>query len=130
MAHQGEIIEGIIKRSGESISSISQKLKITRATLYNWLREETVPSDKIDRIGAAIGVDIYSTAPNVFGSKSGVKIVKGNSTDHSDIANFWKDKYITVMEDNLRLKDKVSKLKEELEAARIEKRDMKSEGVQ
>lgn len=119
MAHQGEVIKSIVERTGEGVNAIAKKLTITRVTLYNWFKDEQWTDERVDRVGVALGIDIYKAAPGVFGPRGDVRIVKSSSAPANDVSDFWKDKYITVMEENMKLKDKLEKANNDLTTARV-----------
>jgi len=57
MAHQGEILQEAIKRSGISITRIVEELGITRPTIYRKFKEETLDANFVKNIGQIIGHD-------------------------------------------------------------------------
>ena len=60
MKHQGEALELILRRLGINITSLAEKIGMTRSAVYNWFHMATVPYENLEKISRAIGVDIFS----------------------------------------------------------------------
>ncbi|KYG75186.1 MULTISPECIES: helix-turn-helix domain-containing protein [Roseivirga] len=60
-------IQEAIDKSGQSITSIADKIGINRNTLYNWIKEgEDLKKSKLIRIGQAINHDFTDVKRTIY----------------------------------------------------------------
>jgi predicted transcriptional regulator len=63
--HRGEIIEKAIRVSGFSIKTLSERLNVSRNTIYNKFKEHDLSYDTIIRIGDIIKYDFTVDFPEI-----------------------------------------------------------------
>lgn len=61
--HRGQHISGIIQQLGLSKTTVAQRLKVNRTTLYNWLNDPELPWFRIKEIGEALKYDFSEDFP-------------------------------------------------------------------
>lgn len=103
--HQGEIIEKLIRRNGVSISELARRMRVNRRSVYNWFNQNSLKLDAIIKIGNIVGCDIPKEYPNAF-TPDDFTMLEGMKTYHpkvqpetSNNAQFWIDKYVTLLEE-------------------------------
>lgn len=99
MTHKGEFIKQKIKGSGISIQSVSEKINISRPTLYRWFTEPDLGNNQMIKLAQAINYNIFEDFP-----KMKMEDVE-ESTDFTD--SIYKSKYFNLLE-------KYSSLQEEM----------------
>ena len=62
-AHQGEVAQAMIKKSGYKLRIIAQHLKISKATLYKKFHQSELPESFLLDLGAIIGYDFAQSFP-------------------------------------------------------------------
>jgi len=89
--HRGEILEQAIRNSNMSLSVISKKIHKSRQYLYNLFENPNIQLDTLIEIGEVIHYDF---------SKDVQELKKANNTsDETDsTVNFWKDRYLELLE--------------------------------
>jgi|GEM_PF-226961 len=104
--HYGEIIERTIRRNGYSISELSRVMKVNRRSIYNWFNQPKFKPEIIFKIGCALKHDFSSEFPELFSSEDFQRVFGSNRlstmglfTDESEKINYWKDKYINLLEE-------------------------------
>lgn len=107
--HYGHIMERIIRRNGYSISELARLTNVNRRSIYNWFNQKNLKAEIIFRIGCALKHDFSEEFPELFSENDFEKVVTSKPTDATQIAgneessNYWKDKYISVLEEYNRL---------------------------
>lgn len=102
MEHAGAIVEKAVRRSGVSIAELARQIDVNRRSLYNWFAQERLSIDIICKIGFAIGYDFSADFPSQLTSakylqlNQFLKSVKEN--DETDNVDFWRNKYVTLLE--------------------------------
>ncbi|MCL4637586.1 MULTISPECIES: hypothetical protein [Olivibacter] len=103
--HYGEIIEMVIRRNGYSISELSRLMKVNRRSIYNWFGQPRVKSEIIFKIGVTLRHDFSREFPELFNSEDfqmefeRKKEVFHDSIQHVEEVSYWKDKYISLLEE-------------------------------
>lgn len=101
--HKGQIIQKAVKESAVSITQLAKKLKRSRQWVYNVFENEQVPTDIIIEIGRAIHYDFSRDFKNLKGYSAKIT----TSILEEDNAEYWKQKYISLLEEyNQLLKNK------------------------
>jgi len=103
--HYGEIVERTIRRNGYSISEISRMMGVNRRSIYNWFGQSKFKTEIIFKLGCALRHDFSVEFPELFSSEEFQQVFNQNKFS-SDInvfeemekINFWKDKYINLLE--------------------------------
>ncbi|WP_432714760.1 helix-turn-helix domain-containing protein [Pedobacter sp.] len=111
--HNGEIIELAIRRHKISISELSRKLKVSRKSIYNWFKKENLSLDVINKIGDVLDHDFIKDLPEKFDElTSELKKLKRENHVREEydpnLAQYWKNKYINLLENytNLLIKNR------------------------
>lgn len=105
--HYGEIIEKTIRRNGYSISELARLMKVNRRSIYNWFNQPKLKEDVIFKIGCALKHDFSSEFPELFSQEdfqaaflNNSKLKNSNNlVDEQEKVNYWKDKYIALLEE-------------------------------
>nr|WP_233268874.1 helix-turn-helix transcriptional regulator [Mucilaginibacter sp. JXJ CY 39] len=101
--HYGHIVEKVIRRNGYSISELARLTNVNRRSVYNWFNQKNLRSEIIYRIGCALNHDFSIEFPSMFSPNefnNGLRLVKPNVEVkiENNNQNYWKDKYINLME--------------------------------
>lgn len=109
MQHRGEIVKNAIYQSGMSITLIAKKIGKSRRWMYQMFENNNVSLDLILQIGEIIHYDFSEEIREI-------NYTKGHLQDNkmppygkpaNDEAEFWKNKYLNLLEEyNLLLKNK------------------------
>jgi hypothetical protein len=93
--HKGQLIEKAVKQSGISITQLAKKIKKSRQSVYNIFESQNVPVDLILSIGKAIHYDFSKDFKQLktYSTKTELTIVE------EDNAEYWKQKYIALLEE-------------------------------
>jgi transcriptional regulator with XRE-family HTH domain len=101
--HYGQIVERIIRRKGYSISELARLTKVNRRSVYNWFNQKQLKPEIIFRIGTVVNYDFSAEFPGLFPNeelnKQNKYVLLKNQTNTPDLnQNYWKDKYIDLLE--------------------------------
>jgi len=90
--HMGQLLEGAIRRKGLNITQIASALNVTRRTLYNWFKQETIDEFTMERIANVVSCDFFSIKPEpaIATAVEDGEVVKDDA--------YWKDRYIDLLE--------------------------------
>ena len=103
MQHRGEIVKKAIQLSGYSITKLSEKLGKSRRWMYQVFENSTVSLDLILEIGKIIHYDFsedikelrhMQNKPSAAAEPAGHYYTK-----QEDSAEYWKDKYLQLLEE-------------------------------
>lgn len=104
--HYGEVIERTVRRNGYSISALARSMKVNRRSIYNWFKQPKFKEEIIFKIGCALKYDFSTEFPELFASEEFQKAFNYNPsqltellTEERDKINYWKDKYINLLEE-------------------------------
>ena len=99
--HAGATVEKVVRNSGISIAELARRVRVDRRSLYNWFQQKDLKIDAIARIGYVLGYDFSAEFPELQSlqqilnnNKSGYSI----TSDLSEDSEYWKSKYIALME--------------------------------
>ncbi|MEH6307446.1 helix-turn-helix transcriptional regulator [Olivibacter sp. CPCC 100613] len=108
--HYGHIIERIIRRNGYSISELARLTNVNRRSIYNWFNQKNLKPEIIFRIGCALKHDFSEEFPELFTEDEFQKVISPEKTSTDETltlsegsSNYWKDKYIKILEEYNRL---------------------------
>ncbi|WP_134092140.1 helix-turn-helix transcriptional regulator [Olivibacter sp. XZL3] len=109
--HYGHIIERIIRRNGYSISELARLTNVNRRSIYNWFNQKSLKPEIIFRIGCALKHDFSEEFPELFTEDEFQKVIAPEKTTPDETpaatsegtSNYWKDKYIKILEEYNRL---------------------------
>jgi len=104
--HYGEVIERTVRRNGYSISALARSMKVNRRSIYNWFKQPKFKEEIIFKIGCALKYDFSTEFPELFVSEEFQKAFNYSPaqinellTEERDKINYWKDKYINLLEE-------------------------------
>lgn len=104
--HYGEIIERAIRRNGYSISELARLTKVNRRSIYNWFNQPKFKPDIIFKIGCALKHDFSVEFPELFSTEDFQRAFANSKLINTEILveeiekiNYWKDKYISLLEE-------------------------------
>ncbi len=100
-AHNGEIVEKVIRREGHSLTDLAKITGVNRRSIYNWFLQPRLKPEIIIRIGRAIKHDFSAEFPGQFAPEDFVTPaeVKSPTTALDDeTLDVWKEKYIDLLE--------------------------------
>ena len=104
--HYGEIIERTIRRNGYSISELARLTKVNRRSIYNWFNQPKFKPDTIFKIGCALKHDFSNEFPELFSAEDFQQAFANSKLINTEILaeeiekiNYWKDKYINLLEE-------------------------------
>ena len=98
MQHRGEIVKNAIHQSGYSITKLALKLGKSRRWMYQMFDSSSVSLDLVLQIGEIIH---YDFTDEIRGFKKSV-FVESRDTNYvtpENTVEFWKDKYLKLLED-------------------------------
>ncbi len=100
MTHAGETIKKAVESHGMKHAVLAEKLEISRQSLYNLYENVEVDLTMILRIGKLINYDFKEliSRPEYRNDPRVTTILDGNRIDYQAQAEYWKDKYITLLE--------------------------------
>jgi hypothetical protein len=92
---KGKVIEKAVRNSGVNITLLAKKLKKSRQWVYHIFESDQVSSDVIADIGKAIHYDFSNDFKNIhfYQGNDGMRI------EHEDSADYWREKYIALLEE-------------------------------
>jgi len=104
--HYGEIIERTIRRNGYSISELARLTKVNRRSIYNWFNQPKFKPDIIFKIGCALKHDFSNEFPELFSADDFQQAFANSKLINTEILaeeiekiNYWKNKYINLLEE-------------------------------
>lgn len=102
----GKLLEETIRMQGLTITDVSNKLNISRRTIYNWFKQEIFSDRMLSRLYEA---DLFRFHP--IASKPYINIDNTESNSNNYTEAYWKDKYLILLEEYKQLLTKASKKK-------------------
>ena len=99
MEHRGEIIRIAVYKSGYSITDIAKRLGKSRRWMYLMFENSNVPLDSVIKIGKIIHYDFSEEIKEYGLVFSGVNEPKSNYLKENLSADYWKDKYLQLLEE-------------------------------
>lgn len=82
------MIEDAVRATGFSITLVAKKLGVTRRTIYNYFDEEHLDPRIIQQFEKVLNLRLL-TSENVSGK---------NKSQTADSADYWRNKYIDLLE--------------------------------
>jgi predicted transcriptional regulator len=95
--HRGETVANAVRESGMSLTALANRLGVSRRTVYNYFDRPDLSTETILEIGRIIHVDfspIFKKGEYTFLAQKPEVSDDGGE----DTAEFWKKKYIQLME--------------------------------
>jgi predicted transcriptional regulator len=94
MQHRGEIIKEAVYKSGYPITELAKRMKKSRRWVYLLFENPMVSIDIVLEIGTIIHFD-FSNDIEIFNIPVSNKV----SLDHHKEDNYWKNKYLKLLEE-------------------------------
>lgn len=94
--HKGQVIEKAVREAGVSITQLAKKINKSRQWVYNTFESTQVPLDVIIEIGKAIHYDFSKDFKQLKGYT--VQTEDNNMVEEAN-ADYWKQKYIHLLEE-------------------------------
>lgn len=92
LIHRGQIVKKAVVNSGIKISELSRKINKSRRFIYIMFDTELMPIHYVKQIGEVINYDFSKEITEIHNIE--------NSEGHQD---YWKDKYISLLEEHKEL---------------------------
>ena len=109
--HHGKIIEYTLRKNDYNISDLAKSMNVNRRTLYNWFTHEKIKKDIVFRIGCIIRHDFSQQFPEMFTSEDfNVINLPKNKQLLGDEGNFWKTKYLALLNEYNRIAERHLKI--------------------
>lgn len=109
--HCGALVFEKIKETGFSVTMVSQKIGVSRRTMYNYFQTDDLSLEIIARIGNAIHYDFSLVLPEIVGVSESFPEFRTQKELANEIEH-WKNKYLGLMEDYCELLEKIAKTAE------------------
>ena len=113
MQHKGEILEKAVRDSGMPLTKLTQRLKKSRRWIYNAFENPNVSIDYILDIGKIIHHDFSDDIIELkkYRNMTIAMNIQENTEDHESNGSldFWKNKYLNLLEKYNLLLEKNSK---------------------
>jgi predicted transcriptional regulator len=95
MQHRGEMVEKAVRESGFPISELARRLHKSRRHVYNIFENPHVSIDEILQIGKIIHYDFSEHFTHLRKPET---TLPEEQADVAQSVNYWKDKYIALLE--------------------------------
>lgn len=111
--HYGEILEYIVRKKGFSITQLANGLHINRGGVYNFFKAKNLKPEIIIKIGLLMRHDFSEEFPELFTGDEFKIWHRENSqtlpTTRAGDENYWKEKYIKLLEVHNKLLSNISR---------------------
>ncbi len=104
--HVGKQLEDAVRASEWSITALAQKLKLSRKTIYNYFENPDLDEFIVKRFENVLHVYILPIQNEGNLGNSSAANRSENPTEHS--AQFWKNKYLELLEKYSQLLEKMA----------------------
>ena len=100
MVHRGEIVQKAVNESGYSKTKLAKRLGKSRRHLYNMFENNKLDFDTIRSIGIIIHHNFAEDFPEMLGhvGEPQEAMLPASLAKAIEEMNFWKDKYIKLLE--------------------------------
>jgi CRISPR/Cas system-associated exonuclease Cas4 (RecB family) len=99
MEHRGEIIRSAVYKSGYSITDIAKRIGKSRRWMYLMFENSNVPLDSVIKIGKIIHYDFSEEIKEIRLIFNGVNDLQDNNLKENLNTDYWKDKYLKLLEE-------------------------------
>jgi len=108
MQHRGEIIKAAVYKSGFPITELAKRLGKSRRWIYLMFENNSVSLDLVLQIGKIIHYDFASEIKEFSPTQKLYKDSSINSELEEESIEFWKNKYLKLLEEyNELLKNRI-----------------------
>lgn len=98
----GAIVEKVVRRSGLGIAELARILHVDRRSIYYWFKQPNLKVDILYKIGDALGYDFSKDFPHLMKRPAGQEFDFTDSSaakpKNMDAMEYWKNKYIGLLE--------------------------------
>ena len=106
--HRGEVLQLAVRKHKLKITQVVKKLGISRGTFYNHIEDPNLPLEVLEKYGKALGYDFTTDLPEMskytFEEPSEVYGQQPSTIEEAiKQRDYWKDKYIALLEEHHRL---------------------------
>ena len=98
MQHRGEIVELAVRQSGYSLTKMTQRLGKSRRWIYHAFENPILSIDVVLEISKIIHHDFSDEITELKRFNSVVKAQNGNSYIENESVDYWKNKYLVLLE--------------------------------
>ena len=98
MQHRGEIVELAVRQSGYSLTKLTQRLGKSRRWIYHAFENPILSIDVVLEISKIINHDFSDEITELKRFNSVVKAQNGNSYIENESVDYWKNKYLVLLE--------------------------------
>jgi predicted transcriptional regulator len=106
MQNRGEIVERAVKENGLPIKKLAEKLKLSRRTIYNYFNTPDLSLDIILEIGKFIYHDFSDEITELKNIRP--YVAEKEHQYSSEGSEYWKNKYLVLLEEYNALLKKVN----------------------
>jgi len=99
MQHRGEIIRKAVYNSGLTITEIAKSIGKSRKWMYLMFENSNVSLDLVLKIGKIIRYDFTADFKELSSSSRIKSELFVSSEEHEPIAEYWKNKYLKLLEE-------------------------------
>lgn len=102
-----------MRASGIPLTRVAAKLGVSRQTVYNLFNSQQVSWDVVEKVGLIIGYDFSveikgNKKPKIYNDST--EIPPQVLNDSREEVNYWKNKYIELLEEHKALLNTVAKM--------------------
>ena len=108
MQHKGEIVQKAVRESGFPITKLAQRMKKSRRWVYLAFENSNLSLDYILAIGKIIHHDFSGEIRELKNHLVIANDPRVVYVDHPDNSEYWKDKYLNLLEEYNALLLKIS----------------------
>jgi predicted transcriptional regulator len=98
MQHRGEIVELAVRQSGYSLTKLTQRLGKSRRWIYHAFENPILSIDVVLEISKIIHHDFSDEITELKRLNSGVEEQNGNPYIENETPDYWKNKYLVLLE--------------------------------
>jgi predicted transcriptional regulator len=98
MQHRGEIVELAVRQSGYSLTKLTQRLGKSRRWIYHAFENPILSIDVVLDISKIIHHDFSDEITELKRFNSGVKAQNVITFTENETADYWKNKYLVLLE--------------------------------
>jgi lambda repressor-like predicted transcriptional regulator len=114
--HAGAILEKVVRNSGISIAELARRVRVDRRSLYNWFEQKKLKYEVVAKVGYVLGYDFSKEFPEFrfqapLMEKNNISF--GIKDETSEESEYWKSKYISLLEKYSELLSRQEVLSEE-----------------
>ena len=98
MTHRGKIVEKVARQTDTPIKTLAKELDIGRSTVYRNFEDPELPYETIQAYGKVLKYDFSEVFPDMVVTEHVYSYKPKNIQELESERDFWKDKYISLLE--------------------------------